>query len=280
MTADFSVIQAEVEARRKRSMSTPIGVDAVVQIGIGLLEENPYQPRVDYKNIDELSRSIQKNGQIHPILITPIPGNNEKYYIVAGHRRTQAVKVAGLMKINAVIKHTMSLEELKHLAIAENLNREQLAPAEIVLAIKGLMADNPKILKRDISSILSISQSALSNYVKALRITEKDLLELKENDVGRDILMYVASIKDPSIYSLVIEKLKGKKPLTIKEVRAIAHNAGTKKRKSFSINTTTTSATIFYGTTLTKQENEIITNELKKAMRMAQKEIIKNRANK
>ena len=56
---------------------------------IGELARNKYQPRTifDETKIDELSRSIKKNGMIQPIAVRKNNSSSEPYEIVAGERR-------------------------------------------------------------------------------------------------------------------------------------------------------------------------------------------------
>ena len=68
------------------------------EVEINELLENPYQPRMEYKeeSINELADSIKKSGLIQPIIIGVV---ESKYYIIAGHRRVKAYQKLGYEKM-------------------------------------------------------------------------------------------------------------------------------------------------------------------------------------
>ena len=58
-------------------------------LSISDLSRNPYQPRQFFseEKLDELAKSIKKNGIIQPIAVRPKKNEDGKYEIVAGERR-------------------------------------------------------------------------------------------------------------------------------------------------------------------------------------------------
>ena len=58
-------------------------------VAIADLSRNPYQPRQNFKEekLEELAKSIRKNGIIQPIAVRPSKSNSGKFEIVAGERR-------------------------------------------------------------------------------------------------------------------------------------------------------------------------------------------------
>ena len=72
---------------------------------IGELVRNKYQPRTifDDDKLDELSRSIKKNGIIQPIAVRKNTSSDEPYEIVAGERRWLAAQKAGLHEVPITI---------------------------------------------------------------------------------------------------------------------------------------------------------------------------------
>lgn len=236
----------------------------VEKIPISLLLENPEQPRVDYGNLDELSKSLKQFGQIHPIKVSKIPGS-EKMYIVAGHRRTRASKIAGLETVDAVVCEPMTTEELKAVAFAENIHRRQLTPAETAVAIKELYAQNPSYTKKEISKILAISKSAVVNYVKALSVEDEIFSKMIELNLGRDIMLFIANLKQKKLQEKVLQILSENPKTSIDVLKNMV--APSKVKKTFNIVTKPTSSTIFFGTSLTKDQQIQIEEELRIAIR-------------
>lgn len=95
---------------------------------------NESQPRTvfDDSSIAELAESIKKDGLQSPIMVRPVNG---KYEIVQGERRYRAAQVAGLSEIDAFIKE-LTDDDAFHLALIENIQREQLSPIEEANAFK------------------------------------------------------------------------------------------------------------------------------------------------
>ena len=75
--------------------------ERIVQIDLGDLRPNPYQPRREFNQqaLDELSKSIQQQGVLQPIIVRQ--SSVKGYEIVAGERRYRASKQAGLETIPA-----------------------------------------------------------------------------------------------------------------------------------------------------------------------------------
>lgn len=96
-------------------------IDIVVREGLD-------RYRKDMKKLEELKESIAQHGQIQPILIT------DKHELVAGGRRLAACFALGT-RVKAIFKSDVTDLELRELELEENLQRENLSPAEEVQAI-------------------------------------------------------------------------------------------------------------------------------------------------
>ncbi|MCF0232290.1 MAG: ParB/RepB/Spo0J family partition protein, partial [Enterococcus sp.] len=86
------------------------------------VEPNPDQPRTNFKagEIEELAKSIQKDGLLQPILVRQM--TDGKYQIIAGERRWQACKKAKLKEVPVTIKKANDAEAME-LAMVENIHR-------------------------------------------------------------------------------------------------------------------------------------------------------------
>jgi len=99
------------------------------------IEENI---RLDYdeKGIDELARSLNEVGQLHPIRVFK---REEKFIIICGHRRYLAAIKASLEKLNCIVIDEPSKKEKKYLQISENEQSESMKFIERELYIKELL---------------------------------------------------------------------------------------------------------------------------------------------
>ena len=78
----------------------------VLRIPSGLIDPNPYQPRMAFDNdsLEELAESIRTFGLIQPISVRRQPDG--RYQIISGERRYRACKLAGMDEIPAYIRVT------------------------------------------------------------------------------------------------------------------------------------------------------------------------------
>ena len=131
---------------------------------------NKGQPRKNFDEdaLEELTDSIRQNGVLQPILVRK-KGN--KYEIVAGERRYQASKRAGLEDIPVVIRD-ISDEDVFKLALIENLQRSDLDPIEEAQGYKTLI-DQTGMTQADLGKALSKSRSAIANSLRLLDLPEE-----------------------------------------------------------------------------------------------------------
>ena len=112
--------------------------DAAGELEIEKIQPGEYQPRtkMDKNSLEELAQSIREQGLISPILVRPIGKN--RYEIIAGERRYQASKMAGLKKVPVLIRK-ISNEKALAWALIENIQREDLNPLEEAAGIQRLL---------------------------------------------------------------------------------------------------------------------------------------------
>ena len=146
---------------------------------IGELVRNKYQPRTifDDDKLDELSRSIKKNGIIQPIAVRKNTSSDEPYEIVAGERRWLAAQKAGLHEVPITILDLSDNETLE-VAIVENIQREDLNIIEEAKGYKRL-SDEFSYDQDKIASFMSKSRSHISNTLRLLNLP-KDIIAMIE----------------------------------------------------------------------------------------------------
>ena len=106
----------------------------IKEIPVSEIRPNPYQPRksFDQEALDELATSIKNYGVFQPIIVKK---SIKGYDLVAGERRLRASKLAGLDTIPAIIKE-FNDEEMREIALLENIQRENLSAIELAWAYK------------------------------------------------------------------------------------------------------------------------------------------------
>ncbi len=132
------------------------------------IRPNRNQPRrhFDPDKLNELAESIKENGVIQPLIVTKTEDSD--YELIAGERRLQAAKLAGLDIVPVVIRSVSHKEQLQ-LAIVENVQREDLDPIEEALAYQTL-ADDFSLTHAQIARIMSRERSTVSNSIRLLKL--------------------------------------------------------------------------------------------------------------
>lgn len=143
---------------------------------ISEIKPNKGQPRKTFRpeELAELADSIKQNGILQPLLVRKKgPG----YEIVAGERRYQAAKAAGLTEIPVVIRD-ISDDDVFKLALIENLQRSDLSPLEEAQGYRQLIKEKG-LTQEELAKLLSKSRSAITNTLRLLDLP-KEVQELVE----------------------------------------------------------------------------------------------------
>ena len=84
------------------SQQPTTGDGGVSQLPVDAILRNPRQPRdqFDAKDLEELTASIREHGIIQPLIVSPESGGT--YTLIAGERRLEAAKGAGLRTVPAI----------------------------------------------------------------------------------------------------------------------------------------------------------------------------------
>ena len=170
----LSALFGDATAEEKTQLTNQIN-----SVAIADLSRNPYQPRQNFKveKLEELARSIRKNGIIQPIAVRPSKSKPGKYEIVAGERRWLAAQKAGLHQIPVTILDLSDVESLE-VAIVENIQRDDLNPIEEAKGYKRLNEEF-NYDHESISKLMSKSRSHISNTLRLLTLP-KDVIAMLE----------------------------------------------------------------------------------------------------
>jgi len=93
---------------------------------VDALVGSPFHLRAEYEGIEELTRSIRRQGLLEPLIVRPV---NDRYEIVAGNRRFLACKRLGLSRVPCIVR-LLTEKESYEVALIENVQRQSLSPLE------------------------------------------------------------------------------------------------------------------------------------------------------
>ena len=148
---------------------------AVLLIPVGEIRPNPTQPRRDFPldSLMELAQSISENGILQPLTISMEEGVP---VLVAGERRLRAARIAGLREVPCV-EVRAEAQRRQVLTLIENLQREDMNCFEEAEGIRYLI-DSYELTQCEAAHRLGMSQSAVANKLRLLRLPEEERVRL------------------------------------------------------------------------------------------------------
>jgi ParB family chromosome partitioning protein len=111
----------------------------LVELGIALLDPNPFQARIEYpeEELKNLGRSIKEHGMLEPIIVRPHNTKPGCFEIAVGERRVRACRLVGIATVPAIVRN-LSDDEMALYVPVENLQRRDLNPIEEARAFRTL----------------------------------------------------------------------------------------------------------------------------------------------
>lgn len=139
-------------------------------VSIEIIHPNPKQPRTHFNEteLEELSESIREHGVLQPLLVRK---KGDEFEIIAGERRYQASKIAGLSELPVIIKDVDD-QKMLELALIENLQRSDLNPIEEAKGYCQLIKASG-MTQEALSKAVSKSRSAITNSLRLLDLPER-----------------------------------------------------------------------------------------------------------
>lgn len=140
---------------------------------VSQVARNPRQPRtrVDPQELADLAASIREHGVIQPIVVSQTDDPN-RFILIAGERRLEAIKLAGLATIPAIVRGPTSDQHLLEMALIENIQRSDLSPLEAAQAYKHL-ADDFGLAHDEVARRVGKQRATVSNTIRLLKLPAK-----------------------------------------------------------------------------------------------------------
>jgi ParB family transcriptional regulator, chromosome partitioning protein len=142
---------------------------AATDLPIANIRPNPAQPRRDFDQaaLAELAASIKAAGIIQPIIVRQVAGG---YELIAGERRLQAAKLAGLTTIPAVVRTVDSASQAQ-MALIENIQRKDLNPIERAAGYKAII-QLLGLTQAELAQRMGEDRSSVANFLRLLELPE------------------------------------------------------------------------------------------------------------
>ncbi len=184
------------------------------EVAIGDIVPNPHQPRLhfDEAKLSELADSIKEHGILQPLVVSLV--GDGKYELIAGERRLQAGKRAGLSAVPVVVRAAGNQEKLE-LAIIENIQRHDLNPIEEAKAYLRL-TDEFGLHQDEVAKKMGKSRPNISNTLRLLTLPVEIQRAIIVGQISEGHAKALLSIENPEKQRALFELIL-KDELTVRE---------------------------------------------------------------
>src|SRR6185437_3705464 len=207
---------------------TPDPRDAVVQILLEQIEENPYQTRNHFgpEALEELANSIRSNGVVQPVVVRPAADG--RYLLILGERRCRASKLAGKTTIPAIVRR-VSDQQAAEMTVVENLQRQDLNCIEQAAAFSKLSRDFG-LTQEQIGQRVGVSRESVSNYMRLLKLPGTVMQYLQEGQLGFSEARVLLTLLDPMQIPKIADEAV-RKHLSVEQLEDLCFNTNVPLQK-------------------------------------------------
>lgn len=177
----------------------------VAELPTALIHSSPHQTRrsFDEEALDELARSIDRNGLLNPISVRALPGG--EYCLIAGERRLMACRKLGWQNIPAILWEKDD-SAAAALTLAENLHRQNLNYLEEAEGILQLLTQGG-LSQAQAAAMLAMSQPALCNKLRLLRLPPEVQTALIESGLAERTARALLALTDGDLQLRAVKRI-------------------------------------------------------------------------
>ncbi len=192
----------------------PEGEPAGLQlVPVDAIVPNPRQPRqaMDPEALQELANSIKEHGLIQPLIVSALAeGEREaalglRYQLIAGERRLQAARLAGLAAVPVIVKEATPQESLE-LALVENVQRADLNPLEEAAAYRQLV-DEFGLTQERVADRVGKSRVTVANTLRLLGLPDKVKEALMEGTITEGHARALLGLDSPELQLAALKEV-------------------------------------------------------------------------
>jgi ParB family chromosome partitioning protein len=225
-------------------------------VSVDLVFPNPRQPRsmMHPEELQDLTTSIREHGVLQPLIVTP--GDMQgRYILIAGERRLQAARLAGLASVPVLVRQATDQQRLE-LAIIENVQRSDLSALEQAEAYRQL-AEDFDLSHEEIAARVGKSRVAVTNTLRLLKLPDAVKNALIEGRISEGHARALLALPTPEAQAAalrtvitselnvrqteeLVRKLSGEKPLRRPKPAAVPEVAELEERLRTSLGTKVT----------------------------------------
>ncbi len=189
-----------------------------ISLSISQVEPGLNQPRkrFDQESLDDLAESIRIHGIIQPLTVRRLASGY--YQIIAGERRWRAAKAAGLQEVPAVIIEADD-RKVMELGLIENLQREDLNPAEEARGYRTLMEDYG-LTQEQVAQQMGKSRPAITNSLRLLALPDEILTMVEDGILSAGHARAILGAPTPALQKEAAKKVTMEQ-LSVRQTEAL-----------------------------------------------------------
>jgi ParB family transcriptional regulator, chromosome partitioning protein len=154
--------------RALRSARDAVDAHHVWELDPAEIQDERYSDRLDPKDVHDLRASIEQNGQTVPILVRRHATDPNRYLLVYGRRRLEAIRASDkVSKVRALIANLDDTAALRA-QVSENTGRRDLSYIERALFAQELL-DSGFGSQAQIAEVLNVTRSAVSMSISVAK---------------------------------------------------------------------------------------------------------------
>ena len=199
-----------------------------ISLPISQVEPGLNQPRKRFEQgaLDDLTESIRVHGIIQPLTVRRLATGY--YQIIAGERRWRAAKAAGLTEVPAVIIEADD-RKVMELGLIENLQREDLNPAEEARGYRTLMEDYG-LTQEQVAQQMGKSRPAITNTLRLLALPDEVMTLLEEGTLSAGHARAILGAPTPALQAEAAKQaVEGQ--LSVRQTEALVKALQREKRE-------------------------------------------------
>ena len=199
-----------------------------VTLPISQVEPGLNQPRKRFEQgaLDDLAESIRVHGIIQPLTVRRLASGY--YQIIAGERRWRAAKAAGLQEVPAVIIEADD-RKVMELGLIENLQREDLNPAEEARGYRTLMEEYG-LTQEQVAQQMGKSRPAITNTLRLLALPDEVMALMEEGVLSAGHARAILGAPSPALQKEAAARVV-KEQLSVRQTEALVRALQKEKKE-------------------------------------------------
>ena len=176
-------------------------------VPISQIDEDPQNERKTFRNLEGLCVSIKTFGVLEPPTAFEKPDG--RFQLMTGHRRFRAAVMAGIEKVEILVRKSDEEKTIRTKSIVSNVQREDVNPIEMSNALQSLLDDNEVDTQSALAELIGKDKTWVSKMLRILSLPApiQEKVAMSQLLVSYDAVAEVARITSPKQQERLIDFL-------------------------------------------------------------------------